>query len=104
VATVTCAKHGNPLDEDAPEHEFAANPLAYTTHQDRLPKAKEAAAVAYGLRAIRETYKTTQRQLSVRELYISRKKYYNLARLLSNLPSGNKGQPRALGALKLLLY
>jgi len=93
VATVTYAKHGDSLDEDAPKHEFAANPLTYTTYQDRLPKAREAAAVAYGLRATRETYKTTQRQLSIRELYISRKKYYNLARSLSDLPSGNKGQP-----------
>ena len=58
MAIVTCAKHGDPLDKDAPEHKFAANPLAYTAHQDRLPEAKEAAAVAYGLRAIRETYKT----------------------------------------------
>ena len=58
MATVTYAKHSNPLDEDAPKHKFAANPLAYTAHQDRLPKAREAAAVAYGLRATRETYKT----------------------------------------------
>ena len=99
--------HSSPrrsLNKDAPEYKFAANPLAYTAYQDCLPEAREAAAVAYGLRAIRETYKTMQCQLSVQELYISRKKYYNLARLLSDLPSGNKGQPQVLGMLELLLH
>jgi hypothetical protein len=44
-----------------PEYKFAANPLTYTVYQDYLFKAKEAATIAYGLRATREIYKTIQR-------------------------------------------
>ena len=54
MATVTYAKHGDFLDEDASEYKFAVNPLAYTAHQNYLPEAKETATVAYGLRATRE--------------------------------------------------
>ena len=104
VATIRHAKHSNPDTPEAPEHDFVANPLAYIGHKDRLPEAKEAAAAAYALRATRETYLTAQRQLSARELHISKKKYYSLTRSLSGLPSGAEGQPRALGALELLLY
>jgi len=104
VATLTCTKHGDPDNPEAHAHDFVANPLAYIGHQDRLPEAKEAAAEAYALRATRETYLTAQRQLSARELHISKKKYYGLARSLSGLPSGAEGQPRALGALEPLLH
>ena len=104
VATLTCTKHGDPDNPEAHAHDFVANPLAYIGHQDRLPEAKEAAAEAYALRATRETYLTAQRQLSARELHISKKKYYGLARLLSGLPSRAKGQLQALGALKLLFH
>jgi hypothetical protein len=104
VATIRHAKHSNPDTPEAPEHDFVANPLAYIGHKDQLPEAKEAAAAAYALRATRETYLTTQRQLSARELHISKKKYYSLTRSLSGLPSRAEGQPRALGALELLLH
>jgi hypothetical protein len=104
VATIRYAKHSNPDTPEAPKHDFVANPLAYIGHKDRLLEAKEAAAAAYALRATRKTYLTAQRQLSTRELYISKKKYYSLTRSLSGLPSGAEGQPRALGALKLLLH
>ena len=58
MATVTYAKYSDPLDEDTPEYKFTINPFVYTAYQDCLPEAREAAAVAYGLRATRETYKT----------------------------------------------
>ena len=102
MATITRAKHCDPDTPEALEHEFAANPLAYISHQERLPEAKEAAAQAYTLRATSETFTTAQRQLSARELHISRKKYYNICRSLSGLPQGAEGQPQALGALELL--
>ena len=104
MATIIYTKHSNLEAPEAPEHDFVANPLTYIGHQNRLPEAKEAAAKAYTLRATRETYLTIQRQLSTRELHISKRKYYSLMRLLSGLPRGAKGQPQALGALKLLLY
>ena len=103
MATFIYTKHANLDNPEAPTHNFIANPLAYIGHQDQLLEAKEAAAEAYILRATRETYLTAQRQLSARELHISKKKYYTLTRSLSGLPSGAKGQPRALGVLKLLL-
>jgi hypothetical protein len=93
VATITRAKYSNLDAPEAPEHNFVANPLTYISHQDRLPEAKEAAAEAYALRATRETYLTAQRQLSARELHISKKKYYSLTRSSSGLPSGAEGQP-----------
>ena len=93
VATITYAKHFNPEAPEVPEHDFVANPLAYISHQDQLPEAKEAAAVAYALRATQETYFTAQHQLSAQELHISKKKYYSLTQSLSGLPSGAKGQP-----------
>jgi hypothetical protein len=91
VATITRAKYSNLDTPEALEHNFVANPLTYISHQDRLREAKEVAAEAYALRATRETYLTTQYQLSARELYISKKKYYSLTRLLSGLPSRAEG-------------
>ena len=91
MATITRAKHSDLDTPEAPEHDFVANPLTYIGHQDRLLEAKEAVAEAYALRATRETYLTAQRQLSARELHISKKKYYSLTRSLSGLPSRSKG-------------
>ena len=91
MATFTCTKYTDLDNPKAPVYDFVANPLTYIGHQDRLPEAKEAAAEAYALRATQETYLTVQRQLSAQELYISKKKYYSLTRLLSGLPSGAKG-------------
>ena len=78
MATIIYAKHSNLDTPEALEHDFIANPLAYIGHKDRLLEAKEAAAVAYAFRVTQETYLTIQRQLSARELYISKKKYYTL--------------------------
>ena len=48
-----------PLDTlEAPEYNFIINPLAYISHQDQLPEAKEAAVEAYALRVTWETYLT----------------------------------------------
>ena len=104
MATLTYAKYSNLNNLEAPIYNFIVNPLAYISHQDWLLEAKEAAAVAYTFRAIKETYLTAQRQLSAQELYISKKKYYGLAQSLSGLPSGAKGQLQALSVLKLLLH
>ena len=104
MASIIYTKYFNLDTLEALEHDFVANPLTYIGYKDRLLEAKEAAAAAYALRATRETYLTAQRQLSTRELHISKKKYYSLTRSLSGLPSGAEGQPRALGALELLLH
>jgi len=49
--TITRAKYSDLEALEALEHDFVVNPLAYIGHQDQLPEAKEAAAVAYALRA-----------------------------------------------------
>ena len=78
VATFIYAKYAVLNNLEAPIYNFIVNPLAYISYQDWLLEAKEAAAEAYTFRVTQETYLTIQRQLSARELYISKKKYYTL--------------------------
>jgi hypothetical protein len=51
VATIRYAKHSNPDTLEALEYNFVANPLTYISYKDQLLEAKEAAVVAYALRA-----------------------------------------------------
>ena len=44
-------KHSNLEALEALKHDFIANPLTYISHQNQLLEAKEAAVVAYALRA-----------------------------------------------------
>jgi hypothetical protein len=85
-------------------HSMMLNPLVYVTHRDRQPEAQAAILQAIELRATKETYMTANRQLSTRELTISRKKYYAIARQLQVLPHDVRIKESTLAALELVLH